>query len=160
MEDSTRDSSVELLSVLDAKRDSVLQVASQALQRAHLSHYEASGSAASDRRLSDLFGLVVACLAQRSLVPICDYSERVAKERFGAGFEIGEVQTAFNVLEESIWQVVISSLPASVLVEGAGLIGTVLGAGKDTLARTWVSLATTEHVPSLDLGALFEGTAS
>jgi hypothetical protein len=40
------------------------------------------------------------------------------------------------------------------------LIGTILGAGKDTLAREWVSLATSERVPSLDLTELFEGAAS
>jgi len=38
--------------------------------------------------------------------------------------------------------------------------GTILGSGKDALARTWVSLATSQHVPSLDLTALFEGAAT
>jgi hypothetical protein len=94
------------------------------------------------------------------LSPICEYAEEVAKERFSAGFEISEVQTAFNVLEEAIWHVVIGRLPTENLVEATGLIGTVLGAGKDTLARTWVSLATSQRVPSLDLAALFEGAAS
>ncbi len=70
------------------------------------------------------------------------------------------MQTAFNVLEETIWRVVIARLPADELLESAGLIGTVLGAGKDSLARTWVALATSTHVPSLDLTALFEGRAN
>jgi hypothetical protein len=38
------------------------------------------------------------------------------------------------------------------------LLTTVLGVGKDALARTYVSLASHEHVSSLDLRALFEGT--
>jgi hypothetical protein len=42
------------------------------------------------------------------------------------------------------------------LAEAAGLLTTVLGAGKDALARTYVSLASEQHVPSLDLGALFQ----
>ncbi len=88
------------------------------------------------------------------------YAEHVAQERFRAGFDIGEVQTAFNVLEEAIWRVVIPRIPPGDLVESAGLIGTVLGAGKDTLARVWVSIATSQRVPSLDLTALFEGAAS
>lgn len=70
---------------------------------------------------------------------------------------IAEVQAAFNVLEETIWQLVIARLPNDELLESAGLIGTVLGAGKDALARTWVALATRTHVPSLDLTSLFEG---
>jgi hypothetical protein len=130
------------------------------LERGHLTHYEASGSEASGRHLSDLFDLVVECLAKRTLAPITQYANNVAEERFNAGFNIAEVQTAFNVLEEAIWRVVIARLPTQELLDSAGLIGTVLGAGKDALARTWVALATSQHVPSLDLTALFEGRAN
>ena len=71
---------------------------------------------------------------------------------------IGEVQTAFNVLEESMWRHVVAEVPTDELVESLGLLSTVLGVGKDVLARTYVSLASHEHVTSLDLRALFEGT--
>jgi hypothetical protein len=104
--------------------------------------------------------LVAECLKRRTLIPISSYAQGVAQQRFDSGFEIAEVQTAFNVAEEAIWHVVIARLPADCLIEAAGLVGTVLGAGKDALARTWVSLAAGEHVTSLDLTALFEGAAS
>ena len=149
-----------LTEALSVARDHVLQEASASLERGHLTHYEASGSEASGRRLSDLFDLVVECLATRTLAPITQYANKVAEERFDAGFNIAEVQTAFNVLEEAIWRVVIARLPTQELLDSAGLIGTVLGAGKDALARTWVALATSQHVPSLDLTALFEGRAN
>ena len=149
-----------LTEALSVARDDVLQEASASLERGHLTHYEASGSEASGRRLSDLFDLVVECLATRTLAPITQYANKVAEERFDAGFNIAEVQTAFNVLEEAIWRVVIARLPTQELLDSAGLIGTVLGAGKDALARAWVALATSQHVPSLDLTALFEGRAN
>jgi hypothetical protein len=149
-----------LTEALSVARDDVLQEASASLERGHLTHYEASGSEASGRRLSDLFDLVVECLATRTLAPITQYANKVVEERFDAGFNIAEVQTAFNVLEEAIWRVVIARLPTQELLDSAGLIGTVLGAGKDALARTWVALATSQHVPSLDLTALFEGRAN
>ena len=38
------------------------------------------------------------------------------------------------------------------------LLSTVLGFGKDALARTFVELASKRHVRSLDLTALFAGT--
>ena len=151
---------VALADALNAARDDVLREASGSLRRGHLAHYEASGSEASRRRLSDLFDLVVECLAKRALEPITEYANHVAEERFDAGFGIAEVQTAFNMLEEAIWHVVIARLPADEILESAGLIGTVLGTGKDTLARTWVALATSQHVVSLDLSALFEGRAN
>jgi hypothetical protein len=145
---------------LSAAHDDVLREASASLERGHLTHYAVSGSEASRRRLSDLFDLVVECLTKRALDPITQYANNVADERFNAGFDIAEVQTAFNVLEEAIWHVVIARLPAEEILESAGLIGTVLGAGKDTLARTWVALATSQHAVSLDLTALFEGRAN
>ncbi len=149
-----------LTEAMSAARDDVLEAASASLARGHLAHYEASGSEESGRRLTDLFDLVVECLAKRTLDPITEYANSVAEERFNAGFSIAEVQTAFNVLEEAIWRVVIAPLPTDELLDSAGLIGTVLGTGKDALARSWVALATSEHVPSLDLTALFEGRAN
>ncbi len=151
---------VELIDALGVAQDDVLHSASESLQRAHLTHYEVSGSEESERHIADLFDLVVQCLSQRNLGPMCKYADQVAEQRFGAGFDIAEVQTAFNVLEEAIWHVVIPRLPTENLVEATGLIGTVLGAGKDELARRWVSLATSRRVPSLDLTALFEGTGN
>jgi len=150
----------ELAAELGAARDEVLRVATESLGRAHLKHYEVSGSAQPYRRLSDLLAVVVECLRTRTLVPISRHAEAIADERFQAGFGIGEVQTAFNVLEEAIWHVVILGLPAAEVAEAAGLVGTVLGVGKDSLARAWVSLATSRHVPSIDLAALFDGASS
>jgi len=149
---------MKLVEVLDAAQGEVLQEAAEALERSHLRHYELAGVEGSSQRLTDLYALALDCLSTRTLGPMSDYAALVAKERFVAGFDIAEVQTAFNVLEEAIWKVVVPKIPADELAEATGLIGTVLGAGKDALARTWVSLATSRHVPSLDLSALFEGT--
>lgn len=151
---------MELLEALRSAQGQVLDDACAALERAHLPHYQGGGSDASRRHLSDLLLLVLDSIDERTLVPISQYAETVARERFAAGFDIAEVQTALNVLEEAIWHVVIPRLSRDDLVAATGLIGTVFGAGKDALARTWVSLATSEHVASLDLSALFRGAGS
>ncbi|HTW99497.1 MAG TPA: hypothetical protein VMD59_12000 [Acidimicrobiales bacterium] len=148
---------VELLAEL---RSVVLAHATDALGRARLAHYEAVGTATSRRRLSNLLAIVTRCLLERDLGPITVFAEAVAEDRYAAGFDIAEVQVAFNVLEEAIWRVVLPRLPVEQLADAAGLTGTILGAGKDTLARTWVSLATRHHAPSLDLAALFEGAGA
>jgi len=83
--------------------------------------------------------MVVEGLAGQSLVDICSYADTVARARFEAGFDISEVQTAFNVLEETLCRLVISEAAPQNVVEAAGLIDTVLGAAKDVIARTWVS---------------------
>jgi hypothetical protein len=151
---------MELAEVLQARRDEIVDEAAQRLGRAHLTHYETAGPAESRRRLDDLMGKVTDAVRHRSLAKICGYASTVARERFEAGFDISEVQTAFNVLEETLWRLVIAEAGPENVAEAAGLIDTVLGAAKDTIARTWVSLASQDHVQSLDLRALFEGAAS
>jgi hypothetical protein len=70
-----------------------------------------------------------------------NYIEKMARQRFLSGFELQEVQTAFNVLEECIWKQILVTIPPSGQADALSLVSSVLGSGKDTLARTYVSLA-------------------
>lgn len=87
-----------------------------------------------------------------------EYASKIAEERFQSGFDLFEVQTAFNVLEEIIWKKIINELPPQDYAEALGMISTVFGAGKDMLATTYVSLASKIKTSSMDYRALFAGT--
>ena len=152
------DNTMELTAVLSDARTEILDEATEGIQRSHSGHYRASDPEQLRHRLEALFEIVVDCLRSRSLDQVIRYSEQIGRDRFTSGFGIVEVQTAFNVLEESMWRHVLTGVPTGELVESLGLLSTVLGVGKDVLARTYVSLASQEHVPSLDLRALFKGT--
>ncbi len=141
-------------------RSDVLDQAFAALESSHIAHYQAAGEPLTRQRLGDLHDLVVSAIRDRDLTQVIAYSETVATERFNAGFDISEVQTAFNSLEEAMWRRLVHDEPHAQLAEAIGLLSTVLGAGKDSLARTYVSLAGKRHVPTLDLTALFHGTNS
>jgi hypothetical protein len=147
----------ELDALLERDATAILDEAAGALERSHLPHYEEIGSAERRRRLDALFQVVRVALRERDLVPVLDYAQQVAEERFAAGVGIAEVQTAFNVLEEVLWRRVVATANPDQLADAIGLLSTVLGTGKDNLARTYVALATKTHVPSLDLTALFRG---
>lgn len=151
---------MDVAQVLLEAEPQVLDEAYAALQRSHPAHYEAVGERVTRERLADLFRLVVTAIRDRDLAPVGAYSEQVAVERFNAGFDISEVQTAFNALEEAMWRRVVAAVPPDNLAEATGLVATVLGFGKDALARSYVSLASRRRVPSLDLSALFRGVAS
>ena len=146
--------------LLENARPQVLDEAYAALESSHIAHYEAAGEPLTRQRLGDLHDLVVSSIRDRDLSPVVTYAETVAAERFHSGFDISEVQTAFNCLEESMWRRLVADEPQAELAEAIGLLSTVLGAGKDALARTYVSLAGHRHVTSLDLSALFHGTGS
>lgn len=145
--------------LLEQQRSEVLDEAYDALGRTHVLHYERSGEQFTRERLAELFDLVVTALRERELEPVSRFCEGIAEQRFQAGFGISEVQTAFNVVEEAMWRRVVEGVPPDQLAEAVGLLSTILGFGKDALARTYVSLASHRHVPSLDLSALFAGPA-
>jgi hypothetical protein len=144
--------------LLARSREIIVNDAEAGLARAHSRHYESAGSGAVRQRLEALYEHLAGALERRDLGPMLAYAEQVAEERFNAGYDLAEVQTAFNALEEATWSRVFAELEPSELAASLGLVSTALGAAKDALARRYVSLATNAHAPSLDLQALFAGT--
>ncbi len=146
-----------LVALLTTSYDQIIDDAAAALARSHEVHYEAAGPDESRARLAVIVDLVRSCIETRDLVPMIDRAHVVANERFDAGFDIREVQRAFHVIEEAIWDRVIAETPPERLAQALGMVGTVLGAGRDALARGYVSRASQHHVSSLGLSALFRG---
>jgi hypothetical protein len=151
---------MDLIQYLESEGEQIVAEASAALIRSDLAHYKEAGHAVGHDRLAELFRLTVAGIRDRNLVPIMDYMAQVADDRFHAGYAIREVQIAINVLEESIWNYIVRATPPDQLAESLGLVSTVLGAAKDSLARAYVSLASQNKAPSLDLSALFQGKSA
>jgi hypothetical protein len=147
----------QLAEFLSKRTPEVLASASVSVARAHLPHYENDGATVTEARLGALYALVVRCAAEHRLGPIAEYASGLAAERRGAGFDLGEVQTAINVLEEAVWRVVMAELPPEDQGQALGVVGTILGAAKDRLGCTYVSLATTAPTHTLHLAELFEG---
>lgn len=149
---------MELIRLLDERELVVLAEAIEAMKRAHLRHYEEAGTEAIHSRLRALYEAMRESVRTRHLGPIETHAETVARDRHRMGFGIGEVQTAFNVLEEATWHRIVAEVEPAGLAEALALVATALGAGKDRLAQTWVALATSTQAPALDVAALFRGT--
>ncbi len=150
---------MNLIELLETKEAEMIEEALEKLECAHLRHYEAEGFEKSKERLIDLYELTVKCVKTRHLDEIISYAEHLAYKRYLADYDLREVQTLFNILEETLWTRIVNELPPSELGEALGLISTVLGAAKDKLATTYVALATKIKVQSLDLSELFKGAA-
>jgi hypothetical protein len=140
------------------KSADMLAEAENAIRRAHLTHYEKEGPEHIHQRLKALLVLTARGVKERNLGPIIAHADTIARERYGSGYDLTEVQTAFNVLEETIWHGIIRDFPPEEYAEALGLVSTVLGCGKDILARRYVTLASKTKTPSLDMKSLFTGT--
>lgn len=147
---------MELEIFLENHAAEILDEAHKKLHRANLKHYADSESDENFKRLEDLFYLMVESIRAKSLLPITEHSEKIAKKRFEAGFGFYEVHTAFNVLEESVWKKVVKIYHPADLGEALGIISTVLGAGKESLACTYISLSGKGKNCSMDIGELFK----
>ncbi|ACF12687.1 conserved hypothetical protein [Chloroherpeton thalassium ATCC 35110] len=144
--------------LLNEKAPFLIEEALQALSRAHLKHYEEEGAAKRKAQMQALYELTAESIKMRDLSKLLDYVQEAATSYYKDGFDLHEIQMAFNVLEEVVWKNALKELPASQYADALGLISTALGAGKDTLATTYVNLASSRKMPSLDLSELFTGT--
>lgn len=148
---------MDVVALLKQRAKALVAEATESVMRAHLSHYEATGREGTERRIRRLFDLLVDCIDRQTAVPMVEHAQAIAVERWESGFDLQEVQTAINVIEEAVWKRVLAELEPKDYAQALGRVSTVLGLGKDALARKYVSLATRTRVTSLDLKSLFEG---
>jgi hypothetical protein len=144
-------------SFLLAERAAIIETATVRLGRSG-PHYATVEPADLQSRLETLYDHVVVAAGSRDVGGVVRYTQQLARERFSGGYDLCEVQSAINALEEAIWERIFSTLPATELPRTLGIVSTILGISKDALACGYVELATRGHVGSLDLRALFAGT--
>src|SRR5512140_3050749 len=148
---------MNLTILLDNARDTVLAEARVALDCARLQHYSSSEPEQNAERLRALYEMLEASARGRGVLPMVRHAERVARERHESGFDLAEVLTAFNVLEEALWRQITRLVPPQEYPDAFGLVSTILGAGKQALALQYVALARHTGMPAMDVGALFAG---
>jgi hypothetical protein len=122
-------------------------------------HYHALGEATTRGYLTDLFNLVLNSVRAREAVHLVQHAETIAEERFLAGFDLAEVQAAFNALEQAMWRrIAAAETDSKELLASVGMLSSVLGAAKDAVARVYVNMASHRHAPHLNVDALYGGT--
>lgn len=142
---------------LTGEKDAILSTAAATVERTHLRHYEADARTELRRRLEAVYDAVVAAFECRDLSRVVELGQELARRRYAAGYDLSEVQTALNSLEEAIWLRAFEQLSPAEFARVITPTSTILGAAKDALAREYVSLATRGHAPAIDLTALFAG---
>ncbi len=148
---------MDILECLHQNQTEIIRTAFDSLLRTNLRHYSAASANANWDRIEKLFDLTFLCIKEKNLVEMIEYSEKIASERYNAEYDLHEVHAAYNVLEEAVWSVILNHLDPGDYGKALGLVSTVLGAGKETLALTYISLTAKKKPVSLDLSELFKG---
>lgn len=134
--------SMNLLEVLEKSDENIINDATAAMNKFRMRHYDGDVKKFHGK-IALLFDHVLRGVKERSVIPMVSYVEQIAEQRFYSGFDLQEVQTAFNVLEEHIWKYVLEDVPLGSQAEALSLVSSIIGNGKDALARTFYQLAIT-----------------
>jgi hypothetical protein len=118
--------------------------------------YAAAESDTHDRLIS-LYSRLVESLAGSDPQPLLDHARTIATERFDAGYDLSEVQKAYNAVEEAIWSRVFAEGVPERYAVILPCVSAGIGGAKDELAREYVRLAAGAHAPAVDVSALFRG---
>ena len=147
---------MDLNTILETKFNEIIDSSLLSLNRARLESYHQSPEEENRERFEKLVKLIQQGVKEKSLQPIRDYSTAIAKERFIDGYDLQEVFTAYNVIEEEIWKQVTAGVDTTQIGRSLGLISTVIGAGKESLSVTYVSLATKTKMKTFNLSEIFD----
>ena len=97
------------------------------------------------REVRQLFRLVLRCVRAGRAEPIIKPSEQIAAHCYAAGSDLADIQGSFTVLAEVLWRQLVGGLAGEQLVKALGLLTAITRAGQDTMARTYVALATRDR---------------
>ncbi len=131
----------ELAKALRERAEQLVTEAKASMRQARLEHYEKDGLPAMRQRLTALLDVTLDSLVCGRADPIIDHTTRIAHERFAAGYDLLEVQTSLNVIEEALWRRILASVASDELVGALGLVRGLMSLAKDALSRTYVALA-------------------
>lgn len=148
---------MNLYEFLESERESTVDRAATELSETPLRSYRKSEDSTNRERLAQLFDVTVESIHRKNLIPMMEFSEKIAEERYHQQFDLQEVQTAFNVLEEVIWGKIGEKLNPQEFPKAFGLVSTVMGFGKESIATTYLSLVTQKKRLPPDLEVLCKG---
>jgi hypothetical protein len=131
----------EWAALLRERADVLVEEALTMMTEARLEHYAAAGLPTVRERLATLLSVALECLEAGEADKIVVHMTRIGRERFSAGYDLLEVQTSANVMEEALWRRIPSLVAPAEVPRALGLVSSLFSAGKDELARTYVSLA-------------------
>jgi len=127
-----------LLRLLRENYYDLIEEADDYMHRAHLRNYSKSPEKKNSLRIKVFLDLLTGCIKTKNMVSLVQYAERTAVECFETGFDLCEVQRALNGLEKAIWKKIVNCIPTEEHAATLGLLRTILGVAKDTLAFRYI----------------------
>jgi hypothetical protein len=130
-----------LLELCYNKPDLILLDSTENLVKAHLQHYKHLTPEQIRYRLLNLFQSLVRCLESESCNNMLKFMKAVSDERYESGYELSEVQTAINILEECMWRMISKFVDTDKQINSMKQVTHVLCKAKGELASEYALLS-------------------
>ena len=149
---------MELLKLLTDQKDDIVSKATEHTRFDGLKHYQSESIHVITERLAPLMDVFLTSLKERNVIPMVEYSETVARDRFSQGYPLDEVIAAYNILEEQLWETVKEQQHVDRQADNFSIISRIMGAGKTALADAYLSSTSSSKKKALLIDKLFGGT--
>ena len=126
--------------LLKTNLDKILFDATEFLSRSTLEHYNKMNTERLRALLARLYYVARECAESGKLEPMRKYIGEIAPNRFDSGFELYEVQTAINILEECFWKNIVENVNPEEKMPALVKTQEILCAAKNTLAKSYLEL--------------------
>lgn len=126
--------------LLRSNLDKILFDATEFLSRSNLEHYNQMNTERLRARLARLYYVTRECAETSKLEPMKKYIAEIAPNRYDSGFELYEVQTAINILEECFWKNIVDRVDPAEKMPALVRTQEILCAAKNTLAKSYLEL--------------------
>lgn len=130
-----------LAKLLKRWSDDLAHRSSLELHDARLVHYEGVDREENRRRLMAWLERASESLEAGRADLVVEHARRIAVERFEAGYELAEVQTSINIVEETLNKRILGTMRPEDATRALCMANALFSIVKDVLAQTYVSQA-------------------
>ena len=129
---------MSLIDLFEYHQDIILLEVTENMERVQLKHYEADSENKLRQKMARTYYVFKEAITKESFDPLKKYLERVGEERYASGYELYELQTALDILEECIWKQIDEKLPKNEQLDAFITITKYMSNAKLTLAKVYV----------------------
>jgi hypothetical protein len=127
-----------LIDLIEQHRDALVDAVCKRLQKLQGSHYEFIDYECHLEREQTFLTAILDGLRDPQFLPFLEFVDQLTEQRLKEGYTLEEFQEAFNVVEDSVWEILVAHQPCSqALVEMLAMMAHLFQAAKDHLARVY-----------------------
>jgi hypothetical protein len=128
-----------VITAIERHREEVIDTVCKRLQKLSSSHYEMIDYERHLEREENFLNALLQGLQDKTPESFLTFVEHLSEQRLEEGYTLEEFQDAFNVVEDTLWDMLVTHFLHDVsLVEMLAIVSRLFRAAKDRLARVFL----------------------